>query len=463
MGVSMISRVRASMTLVFAAALPLFATGNSANAADLPLVKLSQSNKVPACATPGRLMGFVKSKNPDYDSRFDEIAADYMRVGEELNIRWDFAFFQMLVETGNLTFRRDVAASQNNFAGIGAIGKNIPGESFPDVATGVKAHLQHLLLYAGEHLNDPVAQRTRDVQDWGVLVSWQKTISTPMSYSQLFMKWAPSRVYLRDISTLAESFYGASCRRKDPHPEMMALVKPDASKSAPAEASAKTSSKLAALDSDPDAGSLQHAVSEKFANASDGEVTLPRFTGVELAKRAIEIDRKTAYARTGLGVDPSEQTKVAVGEPAETASPQVKIINQAQSEDAFAQADAQPSAALDAGDPIKPTAARKQKVAVLGAGTKSAVLPTITAKPSSASGRATCKVWTASYGGAHSVIIKARNDQQDNYTVLDVNEGSEKREADAYIAAYARGGQAVGTFKNPSQALDKAFELCPEG
>ena len=44
-----------------------------------------------------------------------------------------------------------------------------------------------------------------------------------------------------------------------------------------------------------------------------------------------------------------------------------------------------------------------------------------------------------------------------------MNEGSEKREAEAYIAAYAKGGEAVGEFSNPSQALDKAFELCPDG
>ncbi len=47
--------------------------------------------------------------------------------------------------------------------------------------------------------------------------------------------------------------------------------------------------------------------------------------------------------------------------------------------------------------------------------------------------------------------------------MLDVNEGSEKREAEAYISAYAKGGQTVGEFSNPSQALDKAFELCPDG
>jgi len=47
--------------------------------------------------------------------------------------------------------------------------------------------------------------------------------------------------------------------------------------------------------------------------------------------------------------------------------------------------------------------------------------------------------------------------------VLDVNEGAEKREADAYINAYAKGGQSVGEFSSQAQALEKAFELCPEG
>ena len=455
MGVSMISRVRASMTLAFAMALPLVATGHPAEAADLPLVKLTQSNKVPACATPGRLMGFLKSRNSGYDSRFDEIAADYMRIGKQLKIRWDIAFFQMLVETGNLTFRRDVTANQNNFASIGAISSHNAGETFPDIATGVKAHLQHLLMYTGEHLDDAVAERTRNVQDWGVLTSWQKTISGPMAYGQLFNKWAPARSYLRDISSLAESFYGATCRGEDPYPEMMAQAEPEAPK-------AKATSKVAerSSDSDADAGSLQHAVSQTVSNSAEGEVTLPQFSGIQLAQRAVEAERKTAYARSSLGAEPEQTANVTVGEPSANTSPQVKIIN-SQTDEAVAPADSQP-AATSSGDPVKPTMGRKTKVAALGSGTKSAILPTISAKQSSG-GRSSCKVWTASYGGAHSVIIRARGEQQDNFTVLDVNEGSEQREADAYIAAYARGGQTVGTFTNPTQALDKAFELCPEG
>jgi hypothetical protein len=74
-----------------------------------------------------------------------------------------------------------------------------------------------------------------------------------------------------------------------------------------------------------------------------------------------------------------------------------------------------------------------------------------------------CRVWTASYGGNKAIIIKEMAEKTVNYTVLDVNEGTEKREADAYISAYAKGGEAVGEFQSQSQALEKAFELCPEG
>lgn len=83
------------------------------------------------------------------------------------------------------------------------------------------------------------------------------------------------------------------------------------------------------------------------------------------------------------------------------------------------------------------------------------------AKPAESPGK--CNVYTASYGGQKASIIQAQSGNTTNYTVLDVNEGAEKREVDAYIAAYAKGGQVIGEFNNQQKALDKAFELCPEG
>jgi len=74
-----------------------------------------------------------------------------------------------------------------------------------------------------------------------------------------------------------------------------------------------------------------------------------------------------------------------------------------------------------------------------------------------------CKVWTASYGGQRAVIIKATGNGTVNYTVLDVTEANEKREIDAYIAAYAKGGEKLASFPSQTKALSRAFELCPEG
>ena len=74
-----------------------------------------------------------------------------------------------------------------------------------------------------------------------------------------------------------------------------------------------------------------------------------------------------------------------------------------------------------------------------------------------------CRVWTASYGGQKALIIRSIVDKVVNYTVLDVNEGAESREADAFISAYAKEGAIAGEYTSQAQALDKAFELCPEG
>jgi hypothetical protein len=74
-----------------------------------------------------------------------------------------------------------------------------------------------------------------------------------------------------------------------------------------------------------------------------------------------------------------------------------------------------------------------------------------------------CRVWTASYGGQKAMIIRSVTGEVVNYTVLDVNEGSETREADAFISAYAKDGKIAGEFGSQAQALDKAFKLCPEG
>ena len=89
--------------LVFAS---LATTISPAAVPELPAILVTPRNAVPACVTPGRLMAFLKMRNPELNSRYDGIATEYMRFGELLGIRWDFAFYQMVVETGALSYWR---------------------------------------------------------------------------------------------------------------------------------------------------------------------------------------------------------------------------------------------------------------------------------------------------------------------------------------------------------------------
>ncbi len=120
-----------------------------------------------------------------------------------------------------------------------------------------------------------------------------------------------------------------------------------------------------------------------------------------------------------------------------------------------------PAASPPAASKTTTPAATAEKPQFKVASAAGAAKPLVEAAPPPAGQK--CRVWTASYGGQKSLIFRSVIDKVVNYTVLDVNEGAEKREADAYIAAYAKGGEQVGEYANPSQALDKAFELCPDG
>ena len=219
----MLRRLRAS--LLFALVTAPIVTAAPAFA-DLPEVLSGPKNKVPDCVTPGRLMAYVRSRNPKLDPRYDAIAAHYMRQGEALGLRWDYAFYQMIVETGALSYWRgsragDVKASQNNFAGLGATGKGERGESFADIETGVRAHLEHLMLYAGRPVDNPVAQRTRNVRDWGVLTSWQQTFTRPLNFKDVSSRWAQSKTYASLLQQVADRFQEEVCGRPDPQPELL--------------------------------------------------------------------------------------------------------------------------------------------------------------------------------------------------------------------------------------------------
>jgi len=178
---------------------------------------MSASNQVPGCVTPDRLVAFLKTRNRKLKPRFERIAYWYRHHGEEWRVRWDYAFFQMVLETNFLTYRRangrwgDVNPRQNNFAGLGTTGGGVPGDSYPDVSTGVLAQIQHLIAYSGQRLDNPVGPRTRLKQDIIVRLSAPIAARRPVTFQDLSGRWAVDKRYGRSIAAVARRFEQQFC------------------------------------------------------------------------------------------------------------------------------------------------------------------------------------------------------------------------------------------------------------
>jgi Mannosyl-glycoprotein endo-beta-N-acetylglucosaminidase len=430
----------------------------AATAATLPDIKINPGNTVPECVTPGRMIDYLRSRNPELNPRFEAIASEYMRLGEKLGVRWDFAFYQMILETGALSYRRgnrsgDVRATQNNFAGLGATGGGEPGEAFKDIPTGVRAHLEHLLLYSGEKLDNPVADRTRKVQEWGVLTKWQSRFTKPITFSDLAAQWAPgSGGYARMLDGIAER-YQEFCEKPDPRPELATAVRREL-RLAEARAERPSGAELA-----------RRAIEESKAD----EPRRSALGAVETASASVAAKSPPMPFKV-LNAPPPEADKLVATDKFVADAPAVEMLPRAAADPApKAEAPVKSKPAASNPPPASPPAATKAATAEKAPAEKQqfkvasaagAAKPLVEAAPPAGQ---KCRVWTASYGGQKALIIRSVIDKVVNYTVLDVNEGAEKREADAFISAYAKEGAIAGEYGSQAVALDKAFEMCPEG
>lgn len=211
--------------LTVAAVGPCFmASAPPVAAQSLPEIRLSEHNRVPACVTPARMMRFLTDRNPSMPAKFRNIAAYYKAHGERYRVRWDYAFFQMIIETNYLLFRNaagkgDVSPAQNNFAGIGTTGGGVPGDSFPDVSTGVIGQMQHLVAYSGNAIENPVGRRTREKQDDIILAS--RRLGRPVTFRDLAGRWAVDRKYGRSIAYIGDLYNRRFCNGplREPEPE----------------------------------------------------------------------------------------------------------------------------------------------------------------------------------------------------------------------------------------------------
>ena len=120
--------------------------------------------------TLGQMVRYYEAHNSSYPyassdaSTITEFCQMYLDECETEGVKAEVAFAQAMNETGFLKFGGDVKPEQYNFAGLGATG-GVPGESFPSVRIGIRAHVQHLKAYASTEplVNECVDNRFRYV------------------------------------------------------------------------------------------------------------------------------------------------------------------------------------------------------------------------------------------------------------------------------------------------------------
>ena len=143
-----------------------------------------------------------QNPNPKLTGTAKELVHAYYIEAAREGVRPDAALAQAYKETGCFAYGGDVSWQQNNFCGLGATGGGAKGLSFPDMQTGVRAHIQHLLAYSRKTppaapLVDPRYDliRTNRPDIYGRLTRW----------TELNGVWAvPGRNYGQEILMILE-------------------------------------------------------------------------------------------------------------------------------------------------------------------------------------------------------------------------------------------------------------------
>lgn len=470
-----------------------------------PRIRTDADNPVPACVTPYRLMAFVGTRNSRIDPRFQNIASWYQYYGNAWQVRWDYAFFQMLLETNYLSYRRpdgrrgDVHENQNNFAGIGATGGGVPGDRFPDVGTGVHAQIQHLVAYSGERLAAPVAPRTQLKQD--DIIEASRRLRRPVTFGDLARRWAADRHYARSIDYVAGEYARRFCNGETadaappPRPARFAppsglggpkpaqLAGPGASAGEEVLPWERGAEPVAGPPSSSDAAEAPRTAPKRAVRANPkpaaverpSEPTpapaitagpaadMPRPRGNKAATRTIWSRGDGAVPAPASPSAPAPAEAVS-SEAAQPAAEPPRTMQDAQAAPAAAAggdaaATSSPAASLAASLPtfrIAPTVAEPSK---LGGPASDAPAPSVAGASAPA---LPCKVLSASFGGTKTLLLRSSTDGATHYTALTVLDGFERSMFDIYTRANAPGAELVGEYPSKEAALSDARSNCPD-
>ena len=408
-------------------------------------LKLSATNPVPSCFAPAKLMQHLSQANPKLDPKYRDIASLYESHGQKLGLRWDYAFFQMLADTNNLTFegtgaRGALSKDHNNFANIKSADSDEP-DTFADVSTGVQAHLHHIRLYAGDPVAKPAAKRTKKVESF--ILPWSRQLKRPVRFDDMTSRWSPKNpAYGSTIEAAISAFRNENCG-------------PDTARTAAAKTAA---AKIAAAETETAGEEPRTGRKEERRRKHDRTQETAQTAPVRSEPVAARSDEAMpSSAESGLG----EPIRVAKAQATAPAAARVSTAAVAPSVTAAPSvagpAATRPAATLLAAATPPP---RQDPPETATSGVSAG--PGASGAAPTASAGAHCKVWSASFGGDKSVLIRVNDGQITHFTALQVNAGREKEETTAYIAAYARGGRSVGEFTSADQAINKAFELCPK-
>lgn len=124
----------------------------------LTIALATTKNFFPTSASEAKKSEFASSTLPEDQKDSKESAnattADNKHSNDDIQeaiaegVRPEVAFVQTMKETGFLQYGGDASIEQFNFAGLGTTGGGVPGNSYPDVRTGIRAQIQHLKAYA---------------------------------------------------------------------------------------------------------------------------------------------------------------------------------------------------------------------------------------------------------------------------------------------------------------------------
>jgi len=152
-----------------------------------------------------KLVFFLMFNNAKIDSDFARsLAGIYIEEAAAEGVNHDVAFAQMCLETGTLQYGGLVTPDMNNFCGLGstgarnADGKVEKGAAFPDLRTGVRAHIQHLKAYA---TREPLNQELVDPRYSYVRLGIAPTIH------ELTGRWAMDLSYGKKIKAILNQLY----------------------------------------------------------------------------------------------------------------------------------------------------------------------------------------------------------------------------------------------------------------